>query len=133
MTYSAPAVLQAEFLGTDTHRKSLLPLFLETASVLLWALLSPGFEFVQFFQHWGQVPSHPYILGQTQRARGRALEALGRPCDLRLERSEAQVIRCGPYPQTGWTGNQSEGAGRQCCAGETVADCGELEGSGVCL
>lgn len=47
MTYSAPTVLQAEFVGTDTHRKPLLSLFLETASMLLWALLSPGFEFVQ--------------------------------------------------------------------------------------
>ena len=47
MPYSAPAVLQAEFVGTDTHRTSLLSLFLETASVLLWALVSPGFEFVQ--------------------------------------------------------------------------------------
>ena len=43
---------------------------------------------------------------------------------MRLERSEAQVIRCGPYSQTGWTGNQSKGAGRQCRARETVADCG---------
>lgn len=55
-------------------------------------------------------PLHPLT---DLRARGRAPEALGRPCDLRLQRSEAQVIRCGPSPQTAGLGTGArELAGR---------------------